>query len=203
LGAYELTIEKDGFSKYAGKFNLSVGQILDIPVTLSVATLNQQVVVTEEAPLIEAARTQVSNNIETREIATLPLNGRNYIDLALLVPGVSKTNTGNNERFAETSAVPGTGISVAGQRNLANGFVVDGLSSNDDAADLAGTFFSQEVIREFQVITSGGIAEYGRASGGIMNVVTQSGTNEWRGKLYGRLHDVSNQISRLQRARRP
>src|SRR5262249_78112 len=85
----------------------------------------------------------------------------------------------------ETSAVPGTGISVAGQRNLANGFVVDGLSSNDDAADLAGKFFSQEGIREFQVITSPGIAEYGRASGGIMNVVTQSGTNEWRGKLYG------------------
>jgi len=74
------------------------------------------------------------------------------------------TNTGNNERYAETSAVPGTGISVAGQRNLGNGFVVDGLSANDDAADLAGTFFSQEVIREFQVVTSGGIAEFGRAS---------------------------------------
>jgi hypothetical protein len=58
------------------------------------------------------------------------------------------TNTGNNERFAEMSAVPGTGISVAGQRNLANTFIVDGLSANDDAADLAGTFFSQEVIRE-------------------------------------------------------
>jgi hypothetical protein len=185
LGSYELVVEKGGFSTYTAKLTLSVGQSLEIPVTLNVASVNEQVVVTEQVPLIEVARTQVANNIEPREIASLPLNGRNYIDLALLVPGVSKTNTGNNERFAETSAVPGTGISVAGQRNLANGFVVDGLSSNDDAADLAGTFYSQEVIREFQVITSGGIAEFGRASSGIMNIVTQSGTNTWHAKLYG------------------
>ena len=74
--------------------------------------------------------------------------------------------------------MPGTGISVAGQRNLDNTFIVDGLSANDDAADLAGTYFSEEVIREFQVITSGGTAEFGRASAGIFNIVTQSGTNQ-------------------------
>src|SRR4029453_12374569 len=144
------------------KLALSVGQSLELPVTLHVAAINEQIVVTEEPALIEAARTQVANNVEPREIATLPLNGRNYMDLALLTPAVSKTNTGNNERFAETSAVPGTQISVAGQRNLANSFVVDGLSSNDDAADLAGTFFSEEVIREFQVINSGGVAGFAR-----------------------------------------
>ena len=72
---------------------------------------------------------------------------------------------------------PGTGVSVAGQRNLANSFIVDGLSANDDAADLAGTFFSEEVVREFQVVTSGGVAEFGRASGGTISVVTQSGNN--------------------------
>jgi hypothetical protein len=79
----------------------------------------------------------------------------------------------------------GTGISFAGQRNLNNSFVVDGLSANDDAADLTGTFFSQDVIREFQVVTSGGIAEFGRASGGVVNIVTQSGNNDWAGRLYG------------------
>jgi hypothetical protein len=185
LGAYELSAEKEGFSTYNAKLQLAVGQSLEIPVTLKVATVSSELAVIAEAQTIEPARTQVANNIEPHEIQTLPLNGRNYMDLALLVPAVSRTNTGNNERFAETSAVPGTGISVAGQRNLANGFVVDGLSANDDAADLAGTFFSQEVIREFQVITSGGIAEFGRAYGGIMNVVTQSGTNNWRGRAYG------------------
>ncbi|HYP02724.1 MAG TPA: hypothetical protein VER76_21235, partial [Pyrinomonadaceae bacterium] len=101
------------------------------------------------------------------------------------VPGVSRTNTGSNQRFAETSAVPGTGLSVAGQRNLNNSFVLDGLSANDDAADLAGTFYSQEVVREFQVITSGGITEFGRSSGGIVNIITQSGTNRLAGRLYG------------------
>lgn len=119
-----------------------------------------------------------------RDIENLPLNGRNYLDLALLVPGVSRTNTGSVQRFAETSAVVGQGISIAGQRNLNNGFVVDGSSANDDAADLAGTSYSQDVIREFQVITSGGVAEFGRASGGFVNILTQSGTNTWRGRAY-------------------
>ncbi|MFY9569876.1 MAG: hypothetical protein WAV20_00580, partial [Blastocatellia bacterium] len=104
-------------------------------------------------------------------------------------PAVSRTNTGSNQRFAETSAVPGTGISVAGQRNLNNGFIMDGLSTNDDAADLTGTFFSQEVIREFQVVTSGGIAEFGRASSGFVNIISQSGTRDWRGRIYGFLRN--------------
>ncbi|MDQ6700673.1 MAG: TonB-dependent receptor, partial [Acidobacteriota bacterium] len=142
------------------------------------------IVVTSDVPVIEAARTQLGETILPREIDNLPLNGRNFLDLALLAPGVSRTNTGSNERFAETSAVPGTGISIAGQRNLNTGFVVDGLSANDDAADLTGTFYSQEVIREFQVITSGGIAEFGRASGGVVNILTKSGTNQFHGRLY-------------------
>jgi hypothetical protein len=135
--------------------------------------------------VIETVRTQVAETIRPREIDQLPLNGRNYIDFALLIPAVSRTNTGNNQRFAETSAVPGTGISVTGQRNLNNGFIIDGLSANDDAADLSGTFYSQEVVREFQTITSGGVAEFGRASAGIVNILTKSGTNDWHGRLYG------------------
>ena len=94
---------------------------------------------------------------------------------------MSRTNLRSTDRFAETSAVAGTAVSVAGQRNLANSFIVDGVSANDDAADLAGTFFSEEVIREFQVVTSGGVAEFGRASSGIVSVVTKSGTNQLSG----------------------
>lgn len=92
-------------------------------------------------------------------------------------------------RARQTSAVPRTGISVAGQRNLNNSFIVDGSSANDDAAELAGTYYSQEVIREFQVVTSGAIAEFGRASSGFVNIITQSGTNNLRGKVYGFLRD--------------
>ncbi len=139
----------------------------------------------QRAPLVETTRTQSSDTIAPQEIDSLPLNGRNYLDLALLVPNVTRTNTRSAERFAETSAVPGTGITVAGQRNIGNSFIVDGLSANDDAADLAGTYYGQEVIREFQVITSGGAAEFGRASAGTINIVTQSGTNHVHGRLYG------------------
>jgi outer membrane receptor protein involved in Fe transport len=101
------------------------------------------------------------------------------------VPGVSRTNTGAIQRFAETSAVAGTGVSISSQRNLNNGFVVDGLSANDDAAELAGTFYSEDVIREFQVVRSGGTAEYGHSTAGVISVVTQSGTNTVRGDGYG------------------
>jgi hypothetical protein len=185
IGLSSLTVEREGFATFSRQLTLSVGQALDIPVKLSVESVSASVQITADVPLIEAARTQVAETVSPREISGLPLNGRNYLDLALLVPAVSRTNTGSVQRFAETSAVPGTGISVAGQRNLNNGFVVDGLSANDDAADLAGAFYSQEVIREFQVITSGGIAEFGRASSGVVNIITQSGTNNWRGRLYG------------------
>lgn len=185
VGSYQLTVEQSGFSSIKERLTLTVGQALDVPLRMTVAGVTANIQITDEVPAIETARTQVAETIMPREIDALPLNGRNYLDLALLVPGVSRTNTGAPQRFAETSAVQGTGISVAGQRNLNNSFVVDGVSANDDAADLAGTFYSQEVIREFQVVTSGGIAEFGRASGGVVNIITQSGTNDWRGRLYG------------------
>ncbi|MDQ6664543.1 MAG: carboxypeptidase regulatory-like domain-containing protein, partial [Acidobacteriota bacterium] len=183
-GAYRIDAERAGFAKNAARITLTIGQALDLPMRLAVAGSATSIEVTADVPIVEAARTQLSETVLSREIDKLPLNGRNFLDLALLAPGVSRTNTGSNERFAETSAVPGTGISIAGQRNLNTGFVVDGLSANDDAADLTGTFYSQEVIREFQVITSGGIAEFGRASGGVINILTQSGTNQWHGRAY-------------------
>ncbi|HJR07684.1 MAG TPA: TonB-dependent receptor [Pyrinomonadaceae bacterium] len=186
VGHYQLTAERAGFTPAKRNLTLTIGQALDAPLQLSVAGVAETVSVMEsDVPVVEIARTQVAETILPRDTDTLPLNGRNYLDLALLVPGVSRTNTGSNQRFAETSAVPGTGLSVAGQRNLNNSFVLDGLSANDDAADLAGTFYSQEVIREFQVITSGGITEFGRSSGGIVNIITQSGTNQLAGRLYG------------------
>ena len=145
--------------------------------------------VTAETPLVEARRAQVAHTVLPEEIDTLPLNGRNYLDLALLAPGVSRTVQRSTERFAETSAVPGTGISISGQRNLNNTFVVDGLSANDDAAALAGTYFGQDVIREFQVITSGAPAIFGRAASGVVNIVTQSGGQARHGRAYGYVRD--------------
>ncbi|HKR14990.1 MAG TPA: TonB-dependent receptor [Pyrinomonadaceae bacterium] len=184
-GEYDLKIEAQGFAGITRHLTLSVGQTLDLPVKLDVAGVAAQVNIDGDVPMIETVRTQITETIRPREINELPLNGRNYLDLALLVPGVSQTNTGSNQRFAETSAVPGQGLSIAGQRNLYNSFIVDGVSANDDAADLTGTYYSEEVIDQFQVVTSGGIAEFGRASGGVVNILTRSGTNDFRGSVYG------------------
>jgi carboxypeptidase family protein/TonB-dependent receptor-like protein len=183
VGDYQLEVTVPGFAPWQRRLRLNVGTALEVPVTLG--AFEETITVTADAPIVETARTQVAAMISPEEVQSLPLNGRNYLDLALLAPGVSRTNTGANQRFAETSAVPGTGISVSTQRNLANSFVVDGLSGNDDAAELAGTFFSQEVIREFAVVRAGGVAEFGRASAGIINIVTQSGTNAFGGNVYG------------------
>jgi len=185
-GDYDLKIEAEGFEPLTKQLTVLVGQALDLPIKLNVAGVTAQVNIGgSDVPVIETVRTQITETIRPREINELPLNGRNFLDLALLIPGVSPTNTGSNQRFAETSAVPGQGISIAGQRNLYNSFVLDGVSANDDAADLTGTYYSEEVIDQFQVVTSGGIAEFGRASGGVVNMLTKSGTNDWHGGLYG------------------
>ena len=184
LGQYQLSVQLSGFATVRTTLTLGVGDALDLPIVLKLPTLTEAVDVQAQAPLIETRRTQVAAAITPQEVDALPLNGRNYLDLATLAPNVSRTNLRSTDRFAETSAVPGTGISVAGQRNLGNSFIVDGLSANDDAADLSGTFLSEDVIREFQVVTSGGVAEFGRASSGTISVVTRSGTNRFSGRAY-------------------
>ncbi|MFL6257792.1 MAG: carboxypeptidase regulatory-like domain-containing protein, partial [Pyrinomonadaceae bacterium] len=190
VGAYVLNTEKAGFAPVTVRLTVTLGQALELPLRLSPSGLAESMVVTgADVPLVETARTQLAETIVPKEIDSLPLNGRNYLDLAALTPGLTRTNPVANQRFPETSAVPGTGLSITGQRFINNGFVVDGLSSNDDAADLAGTFYSQEVIREFEVITAGGIAEFGRAAGGVVNIVTRSGTNDFKGRVYGFLRN--------------
>jgi hypothetical protein len=200
VGDYLLRAEAGGFAPLSVRLTLSVGQAMDVPLRLSPSGPAESVEVSAaQAPSVDAARTQVAEAVTAHEVERLPLNGRNYLDLAALTPGVSRSNPVASQRFPETSSVPGTGLSVAGQRFINNSFVVDGLSSNDDAADLAGTFYGQEVIAEFGVVTSGGVAEFGRAAGGFVSVVTRSGTNDFRGRAYGFLRnhrlDARNPLS--------
>ena len=105
------------------------------------------------------------------------------------MPGVAPPNVGGNQLFAETSAVPGVGLSVSSQRNFSNNFIVDGLSANDDAAGLSGIPVGVDAVEELQVVTSGGQAELGRALGGFVNVITRSGTNALHGGVYGFFRD--------------
>ena len=184
LGPYEIKVQQPGFRDALRSLTLTVGSAFELPITLAVVA-ETNVTVTGEAPVLEAARTQIAGTVPLTEVQNLPLNGRNFLDIALVIPGVSPTNTASNQLFAETSAVPGQGLSVSSQRNFSNSFIVDGVSANDDAAGLSGLFYGLDVVQEFQVVTSGGQAEFGRALGGYMNVVTKSGTNTLHGDLYG------------------
>jgi len=184
-GPYEISARVTGFAEFHRTVTLNIGMTLELPISLNVAAVQTDVSVTGDQTGLETTRTQISGTVSQIEVKNLPVNGRNFLDIALLIPGVSPTNTASNQLFAETSGVPGQGLSVNSQRNFSNSFIVDGLSANDDAAGLSGSFYGFDVVNEFQVVTSGGQAEFGRALGGYMNVLTKSGTNTVHGDLYG------------------
>jgi hypothetical protein len=189
IGPYELRAKLQGFTDNARTLVLSAGSAFDLSITLELAGIDTQVTVVGDAQALESARSQIVGTIPQAEARSLPMNGRNFLDLALLVPGVSPTNTNSTQLFAETSAVPGQGLSIASQRNLSNSFIVDGVSANDDAAGLSGIPFGIDAIEQFQVVTGGGQAELGRALGGYVNVVTKSGTNTPHGTVYSFFRD--------------
>jgi hypothetical protein len=189
VGTYEITVRMQGFADATRRLTLTVGSAFELPITLEVGSLDTRITVSADATVLEAARSQIAGTVSQTEVQNLPMNGRNFLDLALLVPGVSPTNVASTQLFAETSAVPGGGLSVGSQRNLSNNFIVDGLSANDDAAALSGIPYSVDAVDQFQVVTSGGQAALGRALGGYFNVVTKSGSNRNRGDLYGYVRD--------------
>ena len=204
VGDYEVTATLAGFTDARRTVTLTVGSAFQIVLRLAVAGVDSRVTVTGEAPLVETARSQIAATVSRAEVEALPLNGRNFLDLALLAPGVSPSNTASTQLFAETSAIPGGGLSVGSQRNFSNNFIVDGLSANDDAAGLSGLPVGVDAVDQFQVVTSGGQAELGRALGGYFNVVTRSGTNRLHGGAYGYFRDDSlNAANALLRRRLP
>jgi hypothetical protein len=189
VGPYVITVSQQGFQDATRSLTLSVASAYELPIALTVGGVEARVSVSGEAAVLEAARSQIAGTIPETEVTDLPLNGRNFLEVALLVPGVSPTNISSTQLFPETSAVPGISLSVNSQRNLSNNFIVDGLSANDDAAGLSGITYGVDAIEQFQVVTSGGHAELGRALGGYVNVVTRSGTNVLRGTVYDYIRD--------------
>ncbi|MDE1154148.1 MAG: carboxypeptidase-like regulatory domain-containing protein [Acidobacteriaceae bacterium] len=189
VGDYSIRASSRGFAPSTRLLTLNVGAATDLTLTLLLPSAETHLTVSvQEAPL-EVNRSQISETVLESEIRNLPFAGRNYLDAALLLPGVSPTNTNSTQTLAETSEVPGQGYSINSQRNFSNNFVVDGLSNNDDAAGIAGNVFSMDTVREFQVVTAGGQAEFGRAMGGYFNIITRSGTNDLHGTAYGFLRN--------------
>src|SRR5216683_3537117 len=186
-GRYELTVEATGFGKSTETgIVLSVAQIATIDITLKVARPGEKVVVTTETPVIEPTRTEVSQVVDTDQIRALPISGRLFTDFALLSPGVSVGHTSAQSPFTDPNVIR---ISFGGQRDLNNAVTVDGADNIMAANGSQRATPSQEAVSEFRVVNNSFGAEYGRALGGIVNIVTKSGTNEMHGSAYDYLQN--------------
>src|SRR5262249_29494082 len=195
-GPYELTVTAPGFAKYTqAGIVLTVRQTASIDVALKIASSGETVTVTSDVPPIEPARTEVSQVINTQQIESLPISGRLFTDFALLTPGVATGRTSLQSTFTEFET---TRISFGGMRDLSNFVTVDGADAVNTATGSQRATPSQEAVSEFRVVNNSFGAEYGRALGGIVNVVTKSGTNDFHGAVYEYLqNDAVNARSLL------
>jgi outer membrane receptor protein involved in Fe transport len=181
-GKYELAVEFAGFSKYTrAGIDLLVGQTATLDVALKVAEAGQTITVDTQAPVIETTRTEVSQVIDTQQIQSLPISGRLFTDFALLTPGVTTGRISLQSTFTDPAT---TRISFGGQRDLSNSVTVDGADNINTATGSQRATPSQEAVSEFRVVNNSFGADYGRALGGIVNIVTKSGTNQLHGSVY-------------------
>src|SRR6266436_2264202 len=186
-GRYELTTEAPGFARSTQKgIVLTVGQVATIDVTVKVAASAEKVIVTTETPPVEPTRTEVSQVISTNQIESLPISGRLFTDFVLLTPGVTTGRTSLQSTFTESEV---TRISFGGMRDFSNLVTVDGADTINTATGSQRGTPSQEAVSEFRVVNNGFGAEQGRALGGIVNIITKSGTNDLHGSLYDYLEN--------------
>ena len=144
----------------------------------------QEVVeVSSQAELVETSRTSTTDTIGQRRIDNLPINGRNYINFTLTDSQVVRDNAPN------TGAAPTSGLNMSGQRARSNLVNVDGADATDNSINGVRSTVSQEAVQEFQIITNSYSAEYGRAAGGVVNIITRSGSNAFHGDVFGYLRN--------------
>lgn len=183
-GVYTVVVEAAGFAKAEVKnVTITVGQSAELPVALAISGGQTSITVTSEAELIETTRTSTTETVNQRSIDNLPINGRNYIDF-------TKTNSQVvADNAPSIGAAPTSGLNFGGQRARANLVNVDGADAIDNSTNGVRSTVSQEAVKEFQIITNGYSAEYGRASGGVVNIVTRSGSNDMHGSVFGFLRN--------------
>jgi Carboxypeptidase regulatory-like domain len=186
-GRYELTVQYSGFGKYVQTgIALSVGQTATADVSLKVESVAETLTVTTQAAPVEPSRTEISQVIDTTQIESLPTSTRQFVDFALLTPGVATGRTSLQSTFTEPEV---TRISFGGMRDLSNAVTVDGADYIDEGTGSQRATPSQEAVSEFRVVNNSFGAEYGRALGGIVNVVSKTGTNSLHGSVYGYLNN--------------
>src|SRR5688572_3382507 len=188
-GDYEVTVEADGFSR--GRIPsviLTVGQRADLDIPLAVGSVDATVDISAaEVALVEPTNTTVANTIDQKRINQLPINERSATGFALTLSTVGRDNG------RPIGPAPTSGLNIGGQRGRSTLVQVDGADFTDNSINAARSTVSQEAVQEYQVTTNSYLPEFGRATGGIVNVVTKSGTNEFRGNIFGFIRDKSVQ----------
>ncbi len=187
-GVYELTVSAANFTeaKRSG-ITLTVGQKLNLDIALTIGGSNETINISAEAPIIETTRTNISSTVSDQQVATLPIRGRNFLDLVSLTPNVVADSRQGD-------------LSFGGQRGTFNSLQIDGVDNNNSffgqalgrtGSGRAPYQFSNDAVQEFQVNTNSFSAEFGRAAGGSINVITKSGTNDWHGTAFEFFRDQS------------
>jgi hypothetical protein len=180
LGPYRVTVTLSGFAKLVREgLDLAVGQTINLSLTLKVSAVSQEVLVTAANPVIETTRAEGSTQIDQRQVASLPNNGRNFLDFAKLTPSVSIVQGPDGDE-----------VTVNGQKGIANNVSVDGADFNNPffgeqrGGQRPPFTFNLDAVKEVVVVTDGANAEFGRSSSGFVNVVTKSGTNTLHGSFH-------------------
>jgi outer membrane receptor protein involved in Fe transport len=182
VGTYDLSVEAQGFKsvKQTG-INLSIGAVVTLDLNLQLGAAAETVSVNADVPVVETTRSTTATTVSEQQVRSLPINGRNFLDFTVLTPGVVRDPTRGGD------------LSFGGQRGTANSLLVDGSDTNNvffgQTTGRTGTgrnpySFSQDAVQEFQVNTNGYSAEIGRAGGGVINVITKSGSNEFHGGAF-------------------
>jgi hypothetical protein len=192
-GIYEVRVTATGFSTRLQKgITLTVGleQVLDF--TMQVGQMSQTVEVTTEAPTVELTSSELGATVNSTTVRELPLNGRSWTDLAALQPGVVGATSHPSQ---DVNRGYGAQLSISGARPQQNNYRLDGISINDYSNGGPGSVIGQnlgvEAIQEFSVLTSNYSAEYGKTSGGVVNAISRSGTNQFHGSVYEFLRNSS------------
>lgn len=183
IGRYTVTVEKSGFKKAVSEpIDLNVQDRIAVNIKLEVGRSTEEITVTGAAPLLKTETAELGQVVDATQAVGLPLNGRNFAQLALLTPGTSPSEPGARDENS-------FGFSSNGARSLQNNFLLDGVDNNSNLPDLLNetNYVIQppvEALQEFKVQTNAYSAEFGRGNGAIINAVIKSGTNSWHGSAW-------------------
>jgi hypothetical protein len=188
--AYELkvTAASGGFAPGSTRVELTVGQQANLPFQLGAKGITEAVEVVAGGEVVDTDRTQQSSVIGVNQITNLPISRRNYLDYALLTPGVSDADNIADASDFRVAQTPNSGLSFGGNNGRGNLVAVDGGSTNTVSGGVEATI-AQEGVQEFQVLRNSYNAEFGGSSGGIVNIVSKSGSNRYHGSLFGLFRD--------------